>query len=157
MQNTEDREISIAFRTPIPGPFARAFPDRAIFVGSPAVDLAKWPADGSWGTVMQIGGYAGTITRIAIRYGSTSYTVPYSPPFGAGVELWGYGQLSASSPATKTGMNCVVKKPDGTYLNGQFNMSSKQNPGQELYFAMLNIVVDQTGTWQAIIRYYTID
>lgn len=153
----EDREYSIAARTPIPSAFARAFEDRAIFVASPATEMGVWPVGGGWGTIMQLGGYTGTITRVAIRYGNTSYTVPWAPPLGAGVELWGYGQLGASSPATKTGMNCIVKKPDGNLLNGQFNMTSKQNPGQTLEFPMLNIVVDQTGVWVAIIRYYTID
>lgn len=150
----EDREGPISVRTPIPPGIARAFEDRAIFIASPATNLATW----GWGTIMGIGAaYAGTITRVAIRYGNTSYTVPWAPPLGAGVELWGYGLLAASSPATKCGMTCIVKKPDGTVLNGQFNMSSKQNPGQELYFSMLNIVVDQAGTWTAYITYYTID
>jgi hypothetical protein len=131
---------------------------RATFVAAPGTDLASWPSAG-WGTVMQVA-LAGSITKITVKRGSVESVVPVSIPLGSSVEIRGYGLLSASSPATQCGMSCVIKKPDGTYLNGYNNMSTLQNPGQELAFLMSgfpgnNITIDQVGVWQAIFRYYT--
>jgi len=122
-----------------------------------STELAVWPGVGQWGGVMQVGGYAGSITKVVIRYGSQDLVVPATITLGSSVELHGFGLLAATSPATKCGMNCIIKKPDGTYLNGQYNMSTLQNPGQELRFSMISFFADQAGPWYAIVRYYTID
>jgi len=154
MLYNEERVKLAVVRTPMPEAFARAFKNRAIFVASPGVDLDIWPAGGGWGTIMQTGGPTGSV-RVVIRYGSGDLAVPASIALGSSVELHGFGLLSASSPPTQTGMNCQIKKPDGSYLTGYNNMSTKQNPGQELRFPLISFIADQAGVWQAIVRYYT--
>lgn len=151
----DEREALTVVRTPIPRPFTRAFEKRAIFVASPGVDLAVWPTGGGWGAILQVGSAPTGSVRVVIRYGAGDLAVPASVPLGSSVELHGFGLLAATSPATQTGMNCQIKKPDGTFLTGYNNMSTKQNPGQELRFPMISFFADQAGVWQAIVRYYT--
>jgi hypothetical protein len=163
MYNQEDKERPVRFYNQVPGVFERAFQDEAIIVAeqiASPTDLAVWPGPPEapqWGTIMQVAQTAGSITGVVIRFGSQDYPVPAGITLGSSVELHAFGLLASSSPAKKCAMNCTIKKPDGTVLTGIKEMATLQNPGQTLRFTLISFFADQSGIWQAVIRYYTLD
>jgi len=101
--------------------------------------------------------YKGTITKVVIRKDSSDLTAPASLKVGDSCELHAFGKLDASSVAVKCGMRATVIKPDGSSLTGQYQMTTKQDPGQELRFPIMNIAIDKAGMWTAnVVEYYTI-
>jgi hypothetical protein len=120
-------------------------------------------ADGAWHfddekirSVTLAPSYAGQITRVVIRKNSSDLLVPASLKIGDSCELHGFGKLASTSPAVKCGMRATVTKPDLTQLSGKYEMITKQDPGQELRFSIMNISVDKAGSWSAVIEYYAI-
>jgi hypothetical protein len=100
--------------------------------------------------------YKGTITKVVIRKDSSDLSTPASLKVGDSCELHGFGRLDASSVAVRCGMRATVTKPDTTQLSGKYEMSTKQDPGQELRFSIMNISVDKAGSWSAVVEYYAI-
>jgi hypothetical protein len=98
--------------------------------------------------------YTGQITGVVIRKNSSDLSVPASLKVGDSCELHAFGKLASTSPAVKCGMKATVTKPDTTQLSGKYEMSTKQDPGQELRFSIMNISVDKAGSWSAVIDYY---
>lgn len=123
----------------------------AIFLVEATTPLASWS-----GNIAQVGGYVGQITSVVIRKGSQDLAVPAALTLNDSVELHAFGYLSSSSPAVKCGMSATVTKPDGTTQTGKYEMLTQQNPGQTLRFSIMNLAINQSGTWKAAISYYAI-
>ena len=148
MINQEDAQ---AIMTPIPSVFRKAFegPAIATLVVTATQTMKTWS-----GAIAQVGGYVGNITSVVIRKGTSDLAVPATLKMGDAVELHAFGYLDSSSPAVVCGMRATVTKPGGQTLTGQYEMTTKQNPGQTLRFSIMNISIDQPGQWTAVIEYY---
>ena len=58
-------------------------------------------------------------------------------PQGANVELRVWAKLALTSPAVKCGVKAVVAKPNSYQITGVNDMTTKQDPGQELGFDLV--------------------
>jgi hypothetical protein len=117
--------------------------------------LNVWPASGAGNIVVVPSAYKGTITKVQIIYGSSRLTVPASLKIGDRCELHAFGKLDPSSQGGTCGIRATITKPDGSQLTGYQNRGDA-SPGEELEYSIMNISIDESGTWVASVVFYKV-